>query len=193
MQPIEQGKGVLMQHLSTEELTAGLRHIQQSPRDYGQLHLIVIRPEDLQRKELASCEVSSRLGVHGDTWANGCWKSTEDGSPDPDVQVTLTNCRAIDLISGGRDRWALAGDQFYVDLELSDENLPAGTQLSLGTAILQITDTPHNGCGLFQERYGRDAVLFVNSAEGKRLHLRGIYAKVIQDGLVTVGDTVTKL
>lgn len=183
----------MIRHLSSDQLNGGLEHIRQSPANHGTLDLIVIRPADLQRTELAHCDVSFRGGVHGDMWAKGCWKSLPDGSPDPDVQVTLANRRAIGLMAGDRSRWPLAGDQLYVDLDLSDENLPPGSRISIGTAILQITHIPHNGCRLFQERFGGDALAFVNSDEGKRLRLRGVYARVVQDGRVAVGDAIATL
>jgi hypothetical protein len=180
------------QHLTEVELLAGLAAIQDSPKDQGVLELIVIRPRENERIVLAECALSARLGAHGDMWAAGCWKTLPDGSPHPDVQITIMNSRCIALLAQTKSRWPLAGDQLYIDLDLSSENLPVGQQLAIGTAILQITDTPHTGCGQFAERYGNEATRFINSPLGKRLHLRGIYAKVVADGLVKTGDSVTK-
>lgn len=180
------------QHVSEAGLLAGLEAIRNSPKDHGLLELIVIRPRDLERIVLPECELSARLGAHGDMWADGCWKTLPDGSPHPDVQITLMNSRCIALLAQEKSRWPLAGDQLYVDMDLSGDNLPVGQRLAIGTAILQITGTPHTGCGQFAERFGPAALKFVNSPIGKKLHLRGIYAKVVQDGLVRTGDVVIK-
>lgn len=183
----------MVEHLSLEQLCAGLDEIQKSPTNRGELKAIVIRPMTDQRKLLTQCEVSPELGVHGDNWADGCWKSQADGSPHPDVQVAIINTRAIALIAQTETRWSLAGDNLYVDFDLSSENLPCGQRLKIGLAELEVTDEAHNGCKKFANRFGRDAVRFVNSEIGKRLHLRGIYAKVITSGLIQVGDSVTKV
>ena len=182
----------VLRHLTLDELYQGLDHIQQSPRDEGALQAIVIRPEENARCSLESCDLSPEGGVHGDSWAKGCWLSLEDGRPHPDVQVTLINARLLDLVAGDRSRWALAGDQLCVDMDVSIANLPVGQRLTVGSVTLQITDQPHNGCRKFAERYGIDAMKFVNSAEGKPLRLRGVYARVIQAGRVNVGDRIQK-
>ncbi len=180
-------------HLTLEDLHAGLAQIRQSPADQGELRAIVIRPATNQRKTLLACELSPQGGAHGDSWANGCWKSLTDGSPHPDVQIAIMNARAIDLIARSQERWSLAGDNLFIDLDLSDDNLPAGQRLAVGSAVIEITNEPHNGCRKFRQRYGSDAVKFVNSRIGKSLHLRGVYAKVVTAGVVQVGDIVKKV
>lgn len=183
----------MTRHLSLEELTGGLSEILESPKDRGVLKAIVIRPETEARESLPKCELSPEDGVHGDNWARGCWMSLPDGRPHPDVQVTIMNARAIALIAQDEARWPLAGDQLFIDLDLSDDNLPPGTRLAIGSALLEITSVPHKGCKKFAERFGVDATRFVNSRDGVRLHLRGIYAKIVERGVVAVGDTVAKL
>jgi MOSC domain-containing protein YiiM len=183
----------MARHLSREELEAGLSEILRSPSDQGMLRAVVIRPETDTRLSLKECELSAERGVHGDNWAKGCWLSLPDGRPHPDVQVTIMNARTIALIAQEEARWPLAGDNLYVDLDLSATNLPAGTRLRIGSAALEITAIPHNGCKKFAERFGVEATRFVNSQEGKRLHLRGIYARIIEPGTITVGDLVAKL
>jgi hypothetical protein len=178
---------------SKEELQAALASIRNSPQNHGLLELIVIRPAMNERDVLPECMLSARLGAHGDFWATNCWSRLPDGSPNPEVQITLMNSRFIEFISGERSRWPLAGDQLYVDLDLSGENLPPGQRLAIGGAVLEITSIPHTGCGLFAERFGPAAAQFVNSPDGKLLHLRGIYAKVVQDGVVKVGDAIEKV
>jgi MOSC domain-containing protein YiiM len=180
-------------HLTLADLQAGLPEIAASPADHGVLRGIVIRPREGERQELESCDISLAGGVHGDNWALGCWKTTKDGRPHPDVQICIMNARAIALIAGARDNWAPAGDNLFVDLDLSLENLPAGQRLAIGTAIIEITDEPHTGCANFVRRYGRDATVFVNTGPSRHMRLRGIYARVVQDGRVAVGDTVSKV
>ena len=180
-------------HLTLEELQAGLPDILASPAEEGVLLGIVIRPEQGGRRELQSCEISLAGGVHGDRWAKGCWMRTEDGRPHPDVQICIMNARCIDLIARERSNWSPAGDNLFVDMDLAVSNLPPGRRLSLGSAVIEITGTPHDGCGAFARRYGRDARQFVNSVEGKQNRLRGVYARVVQDGEISVGDRVIKL
>ena len=183
----------MARHLSLEELQEGMSEILLSPQERGTLRAIVIRPETDARVSLERCELSPEGGVHGDNWAKGCWLSLPNGRPHPDVQVTLMNARAIALIAQDEVRWPLAGDNLFVDLDLSEDNLPPGTRLSIGSALLEITAVPHKGCRKFAERYGIDATRFVNSRDGLRLHLRGIYARIVERGVVAVGDAVEKL
>ena len=180
-------------HLTAAELTRGLDHVRQSPKDAGTLEMIVCRPAHDERLVLDECALAPETGMAGDHWAKGCWKSLPDGMPDPDVQVTLMNARALALIAQTRERWPLDGDNLIVDLDLSGENLPPGQIIAVGSAVLQITAVPHTGCGKFVQRYGTDARQFVNSAQGKELALRGIYARIIQAGVVRVGDVVRKV
>jgi len=180
-------------HLGRDELEAGLGEILRSPRDQGVLEAVVIRPATDAREMLRQCRLSAEGGVHGDSWAKACWLSLPDGRPHPDVQVTIMNARTIALIAQDEARWPLAGDNLYVDLDLSAENLPPGTRLAIGSVVLEITAVPHNGCSKFAERFGLEATRFVNSKTGKRLHLRGIYARIATPGRVTVGDLVSKL
>ena len=183
----------MTRHLTHDELQAGLPHILDSPEDDGVLEGIVIRPEPGARRELQSCEISLAGGTPGDHWAKGCWMSTEDGKPHPDVQICIMNARCIGLIAQERERWKLAGDNLFLDLDLSPENLPDGQRLRIGTAVIEITPAPHGPCKSFLERYGRDAVVFVNGAEGRAQRLRGVYARVVLDGRITLGDRVVKM
>jgi MOSC domain-containing protein YiiM len=106
--------------------------------------------------------------------------------------LNIMNARAVALIAQDRTRWPLAGDQLFVDLDLSDDNLPPGSQIEIGTALIEVSAKPHTGCGKFVERFGVDAQKFVNSPLGRQLHLRGINARVIRAGAVRVGDRAVK-
>jgi hypothetical protein len=175
-----------MNHLTTTQIEAGLAEILESPKDNGVLELIVARPKPDEREVLATGELDIEEGLKGDTWKNY-------GKVRSDAQITIMNSRCIALLAQDENRWALAGDQLYVDLDLSDENLPIGTRLEIGSAILETTALPHNGCKKFVERFGMDAMKFVNSPIGKQLHLRGIYAKVVQSGTIKKGNLVKKI
>ena len=177
---------------SIEELSEGLAWVRESPRDNGVLKGIVVRPATNERLSLTEAKLSPELGVHGDKWAQGCWMTLPDGKPHPDVQVPIMNARTIELIAREEPRWALAGDNLYIDLDLSHENLPPGQKLAIGSAVLEITAESHTGCRKFANRFGRDAVKWVNSAVGKQLHLRGIYARITQAGTIRVGDPVRR-
>ncbi|HEV7279149.1 MAG TPA: MOSC domain-containing protein [Pirellulaceae bacterium] len=184
-------------HLSPEALLAGLPEILRSPKDAGTVELIVRRPKVDAREILEQATLDPEWGVVGDDWRTLAYRRNETGHLPPDTQLTLMNSRAIDLLVGKtlpgfRERWALAGDQLYVDLDLSRENLPTGTRLTVGEATIEITATPHNGCKKFARRFGTEAVRFVNSPAGKANRLRGVYAKVVQAGTVRQGDSIAK-
>ena len=183
----------MAKHLTRAELQAGLSHILESPGDDGVLEAIVVRPVSGERLDVESCEISLAGGVHGDHWAKGCWMSKEEGRPDPDVQICIMNARCLALVAGERARWPLAGDNLIVDLDLSPENLAPGQRLRIGDATIEITAVPHTGCKAFAERYGQSAVVFVNGPRGRALRLRGVYARVVADGRITVGDRVVKV
>lgn len=182
-----------MTHLTTEEIEAGMAHVLASPRDHGRLEMIVIRPAGNERAVLEEAVCTIDGGVEGDYWAKRSSCHREYGRPNLDQQITLMNARYLDLIAGSRDRWPLAGDQLIVDLYLGQDHLTAGDRLRIGEVVLEVTPCPHNGCGKFRDRFGRDAVRFANSPRGKELRLRGIYVRVVEEGVVRVGDIVTRL
>lgn len=182
-----------LQHLSLMELEAGLEYIRQSPTDNGVLKLIVRRPDVDVREVITTAELSLEEGLIGDTWKVRSSSHTPDGSANVKSQITLMNARVIALLAQSEDRWSLAGDQLFVDMNLGVDNLPPGTRLALGSAILEVSDEPHTGCKKFAMRFGTDATKFVNSREGKRLHLRGINARVLQPGTIRAGDVVKKV
>ena len=179
-------------HLSKEELAQGLDIILQSPKDEGALQLIVRRPDVDQRESVAKGHLDIRDGLVGDSWRARGSGHMADGQADPDMQLNIMNSRVAELVASGLERRELAGDQLYLDMELSSENLPPGTRLALGEAIIEVTEPPHTGCKKFAERFGKDAVVFVNSGMGKKLNFRGVNAKVVQSGDVSVGDLARK-
>jgi MOSC domain-containing protein YiiM len=180
-------------YLSMSELEAGLNHIRLSPKDQGTLKMIVQRPHEEERIVIEQGELSLSEGLVGDNWKARGSKHTPDGSAHLYTQITVMNARCIALLAQSEERWALAGDQLYVDFDLSEENIPPGTRLAIGSAILEVSAEPHTGCKKFSSRFGLEAMKFVNSPEEKRLHLRGINTKVVQAGLIRVGETVRKI
>ena len=181
------------EHPTLEQLEAGLPAIQEAPRDAGSLEMIVRRPEVGAREVLESGELDPQVGLRGDTWNVRASSKMPDRSPHPGRQITLMASRVISLVARDRDRWPLAGDQLFVDLDLSTDNLPAGTRLALGDAVLEITDQLHTGCKKFHQRFGADALRFVAHPSRRGMNLRGVYAKVVQPGAIRVGDRVEKL
>ena len=179
-------------HLTTEQLLAGVGMIRESPSDGGTVELIVRRPASDLREALDEGHVDPREGLVGDTWRSRASRRSLNRAPRPDTQITIMNARAIALVAQDRSRWALAGDQLYIDLDLSGVNLPPGTRLAIGSAVLEVTRQPHTGCGKFVERFGVDAMKFVNAPIGRELNLRGIYARVAQAGIIRLGDRAVK-
>lgn len=182
-----------MKHLTLEELMARLDEIRASPREEGVLKLIVRRPRTDEREVLRQAHLDLEEGLVGDNWRTRGSSRTPDGSSHPDMQLNIMNSRVIALVAREPDRWQLAGDQLYIDLDLSAANLSPGTLLAMGSAVVEVTNQPHTGCKKFVERFGMDAMKFVNSPVGRELHLRGINAKVIQPGVIQVGDLVRKM
>jgi hypothetical protein len=182
-----------MKLLTMTELEAGLDAIRQSPTDAGVLELIVRRPQMGEREVLGVGELHRVEGLVGDNWRARGSSRTADGSAHPDMQLNIMNARVIALVAQEKDRWPLAGDQLYIDLDLSADNVPPGTQLALGSAVIEVTDQPHTGCKKFVARFGLDALQWVSSPVGKQLQLRGINAKVVHPGVIQVGDVVKKI
>jgi hypothetical protein len=182
-----------MRHLELAALESGLDEVRGSPKDAGSIELIVRRPATEEREVLAEADLDPGEGLVGDGWRTRGSKATADGSAHPDMQLTLMNARAAALLAGDRDRWPLAGDQLFVDLDLRPENLPPGTRLAVGSAVVEETEEPHTGCAKFTERFGPAAIRFVNGKSGRALRLRGMYARVVEGGTVRPGDAIRKL
>ena len=181
-----------MGNLTHQQLTDGLDHIQDSPTNAGLIEMLVLRPDVDERQVVEHAEFVVGEGLVGDNYIVRGNKRTHDGKAHPEAQVTVMNSRVLNLISGGdRERWPLAGDQILVDMDLSLSNLPTGTRLSLGTAVLEVSAKPHTGCAKFAQRFGLDAAKWINS--DAELRLRGINAIVVTAGTCSVGDVVTKI
>jgi hypothetical protein len=182
-----------LRHLTTEELHAGLDEIRRSPKDEGVLDLIVRRPGVGEREVVEEGQLDVAEGLVGDSWSRRASRRSKDGLAHPDMQLNIMNTRVIALVAQERERWHLAGDQLFMDLDLSAENLPPGTRLAVGSAVIEVTREPHTGCEKFVSRFGLDAMKFVNSPLGRQLNLRGINARVVQPGTIRVRDVAKKL
>jgi len=180
-------------HRTREELDAALVAVCGSPADVGSVELIVRRPGTGEREVVTSAELDVDEGLVGDNWLPRGSGSRPDGSANPETQLTLMNVHAAQAVAATRERWPLAGDQLYVDLDLSVENLPPGTRLALGEAVIEVTHEPHTGCAKFTERFGSDAIRWVNQSPGRELRLRGVNARIVSGGSVRVGATIAKL
>ena len=174
-----------IRRLSYAELEAGLPEIQRSPREHGSLAMIVRRPKSGEREVLEAGELDVEHGLVGDRWAQGKRRRAN--------QLTLINSRLAALVAQSRDRWSLAGDQLYVDFDLCLDHLPPGSRIAIGASEIEVSPEPHAGCRLFRERYGDEALRFVNSLEGRAWQLRGVNAWVVRGGRVQVGDEVRAL
>jgi MOSC domain-containing protein YiiM len=175
--------------LNRAQVEAGLAGVLAAPKDNGILEAIFLRPAVGERRALQEGHLSPEEGLVGDRWS---W--SRDGRPEPRAQVSLMNARVLDLIAGGdRKRWALAGDNLIVDLDLSEENLEAGQRLKIGQVLVEVTDLPHTGCEKFVERYGPEAASCVNGRTHQHLRLRGLFVRVLEPGIVRVGDRICKV
>lgn len=173
---------------TAEEIEALARS---APKDVGIVRLIARRPDVDRREVVLEARLDVLEGLVGDSWRSRGNRHTPDGSADPQAQITVVNARAAEGIAGGRARWPLAGDQLYVDLDISEANLPAGSRLAIGEAELEVSAKPHTGCEKFSTRFGREALRLVNTADGRALRLRGMNTRIVVAGTVRVGDRVT--
>ncbi len=192
-EPSPSARLIPMGYVTKQALQAGLNHVCRSPTESGTLELIVRRPAVDAREVLEEGELDLEVGLVGDTWSVRPSSRTPDGSPNPDGQLTLMNSRAIALVAGSFDRWPLAGDQLYVDFDLSQSGLPPDSRLAVGDAVIEVTPAPHTGCQKFAARFGPDALRFVNIGAGKELNLRGRNARVITPGRIRRGDPVQRI
>lgn len=173
-------------HRTTAELDRHLDHILDAPADNGPVELIVRRPAENERETIDTAELARERGLVGDDWARR-------GEPYIGAQLTLMSSRVADAVAVSRDRWPLAGDQIYTDLDISKANLPPGTRLAIGDAVIEISEVPHTGCAKFADRYGKEALRWVNVGEGRERRFRGVYAFVVEGGVFSVGDKVKKV
>lgn len=178
---------------TTSDLDAHLANVEAAPADGGRVELLVRRPAVDQREILAEAVLDPDIGLVGDGWLARGSRSTADGSADPDAQLTLISVRVLEAFEPDRSRWPLAGDQVYVDLDLREDLLPAGTRLAIGTAVIEVSAAPHTGCAKFSARFGSDALRWINSPIGRAHRMRGLNARVITGGTIRPGDEIRRV
>ncbi len=181
------------EHPSLADLEAALDRILASPSDGGSLDMISARPAVGERKQLEEATLDDQQGLVGDNWKDRSSTRTPDGSANPDAQLTIINSRLVDAVSGSKSRWELAGDQLVIDIDLSHDNLPVGSRLKIGSAIVELTAEPHTGCAKFASRFGHAALRFVSGPEAMQQRRRGANAKIVKSGTVRIGDVATKV
>jgi MOSC domain-containing protein YiiM len=169
---------------------AGLDDVRAAPTDDGQVEFIVRRPARDEREIVGEARLEPGLGLVGDRWAAQDLESTPSYLA---AQLTLISTRVLAAIEPDRTRWPLAGDQLYVDFDLSVDNLPAGTRLAVGSAIIEVSETPHTGCAKFSARFGSDALRWINSPVGRDHRMRGMNARILEAGTVRAGDRIRKI
>ncbi len=179
-------------HLTAAEIEAGLEHVLAAPKEIGRLEMIVRRPSVNKREVVETGVLDVENGLVGDNWRTRGSSRTSNGLGHPEMQLNLMNYRYALLIADSRERVSLAGDQLFVDLDLSEENVPPGTRISIGVATIEVTPIPHLGCKKFVERFGLDAMKIANSEFGRKHHLRGINARVVEGGSIKTGDVIRK-
>jgi len=182
---IESALGEPARHLNTGALDAGLRALRPAPKDAGRLTHIVRRPTKDAREVLPRARLSPEAGLPGDNWSH-------KPAPDPTAQLTVMQTGVAELIANGQSL-ALFGDNLFVELDLSVANLPVGSRLRVGGAVVEVTPMPHDGCSKFNARFGNDALRFVNTKPTRPLNLRGIYWRVIEAGDIEVGSPIQVL
>jgi hypothetical protein len=180
-------------YVTESELDSALSHLHNAPADLGRVELIACRPRNGERAVLQEAKLDLSEGLIGDNWKARGSSKTADGSAHPDMQLTVMNARVIALVAREKNHWPLAGDQLFIDLDISAKNLPPGSRLAIGSAIIEISSYPHTGCKKFADRFGAEAVKFVNSEHGKDMRFRGLNARIVRSGVVHVGDVVKKL
>jgi MOSC domain-containing protein YiiM len=171
-------------------LEASVDVILAAPKDAGPIEMIVRRPGENEREVVQSGDLSTEGGLAGDDWVN---RVDENGEPHHAAQLTLMNARVADAVAVTRDRWPLAGDQIFVDMDISVENLPPGARIKVGEAVVEISHVPHTGCAKFAGRFGSEALRFANVGVGRENRFRGVNAFVVENGAFAVGDKITKL
>jgi hypothetical protein len=181
-------------HRTLSQLAAHIDSLRQAPRDLGTLDLLVRRPAQARREVLTEAVLDEAAGLVGDNWLTRATRRAREAGRHLEGQLTVMSARMVGVLGDTDEERAMAGDQLYVDLDISHANLPTGSRLAIGDrAVIEVTAKPHNGCKKFLRYFGEDAGTFVNSEEGKALRLRGLNARVVTGGPVRPGDAVRKL
>ncbi|MEF3048329.1 MOSC domain-containing protein [Pseudotabrizicola sp. L79] len=175
------------------ELMAALPQVLAAPKTDARIDGLCFRPAFNQRQFPDSLTLTRDQGVPGERWLTAPWMKLPDGSPDPRIQVSILPLRVMDLVWRDREGQPHPGDTIVADLDMSEANLPAGTLLQAGTAVVRVSDAFNDACVKWKVRYGKDAKDWVKAPGHPPLRLRGVLCSVEQDGIVRLGDRLRKL
>jgi MOSC domain-containing protein YiiM len=179
--------------MPARDLERHTAHVRAAPQDKATISLIVTRPGTDQREVVESARLTPEEGLVGDHWLALGSSKMPGGVANPEAQITLMSTRVLEAIEADRARWPLAGDQLYLDMDLSESNLPAGTRLAVGDAEVVVTELPHTGCVKFAGRFGHDALRWISTHEGRSMRMRGMYVRVVRAGAIHTGDAVRRI
>lgn len=181
-----------MAHVTLAECDAALAHVLAAPKEAA-IETLCHRPDFGQRDFREALELRVATGIENERWMKHPWMKLEDGSPDPRIQVSILQRRVLDLCWRDRDSVVYPGDTMIADMDLGEENLPAGTRLQAGTAILEVSDVFNTACAKWKVRHGRESFDWINRPENVQHRLRGALCSIVQDGVVRKGDVLTKI
>lgn len=177
-----------MSHVTAAELAKALPDVLSAPGTDAPIAGLCFRPGFGLRSFPPSLRLTRAFGIPGERWLTAPWLKLPDGSADPRIQVSILPSRVLDLVWRDRETTVHPGDTIVADLDMTDANLPPGTLLQAGTAILRVSDQPNDGCVKWKARYGQAAMDWITDPAHAALRLRGVLCEVFADGVVAVGD-----
>lgn len=180
-------------HATRSELNSALPSVLDAPKNGAKVELLCRRPDRNQRDFTDHLRLTQAGGIEGDYEMKKPWLTLPDGSPDPRIQVSILPKRVLDLVWRDRENVAYPGDTIIADLNVTLDNMPVGTRLQVGGAVLEVSDVWNEGCAKWKVRMGREAYDWTSAPEHEALRLRGIYCSIVGDGMVRIGDTITKI
>ncbi|WP_199523173.1 hypothetical protein [Pararhodobacter sp. CCB-MM2] len=185
--------GGTIAHVTREELDAALPQVLAAPKDGAAIEMLCLRPQRNQRAFVDELTVTQAEGIPGERWLCEPWLRLEDGSPHPGIQICIVSKQVLDLVWRDRENVVHPGDTFTVDMDLGEANLPEGTLLQAGTAVLRVSEVFNDGCVKWKVRYGAAAKDWLVAPGNLTHRLRGILCSVEQDGVIRNGDRLTKI
>ena len=175
-----------------ELLSARRSWVLDAPKDNAPILTLCVRPAEGERRFVQTMQLDPERGVVGDRWLTKTWMRLSDGRPDPRIQVCIMGSRLLELVRREGADSMYPGDNVIADMDFSEANLPVGQHLQLGTAIIEVSDVFNSACSKWQQRYGADALTWINLPENKPHRLRGILARVVRAGEVHLTDSIRK-
>jgi hypothetical protein len=181
-----------MENVTLEELQAALPDVLAAPKDNVPIEQLCLRPDFRKRKFVDEMQLTQEFGIPGERWNTEPWLKLEDGRADPRIQVSILGTRVRDLVWRDKVNGLHPGDSFMADMDFSYENMPDGTLLHIGNAVVRVSDKFNHACAKWQQNYGQDALRWVVKPDNRKYRLRGVLCEVVQDGWVKTGDLIRK-